>query len=665
MLRAQIGQALLSGYSASTARLVPVDSIIHETFACSECGLGFSTAAALKRHVYLQHMEDEQQLTRRQEVEEQSLHSHMEHARQGLPWCRHCDKRFNNWPNFHYHINARCCPILRAIYNQPQPGNTIMLLSEALIDNQDIVEIAGRANWLELAADPRFRHNLCHCVERHHKSVRPQYVKRHMLAKHPDLKPVIDKCQLFVQKSNVSIVSPCRFCGEAFHRRDAHLRSCVALFSGAYLFSRLGRALPAAQSVHHDSGARPPGTEPKGDRAAEAGGGHAGAPVARNTGSLGSHGLPFLPEPRGPGNGRGPAGPLPERGRSRRRSTTQVAKAGVQRAGRPRKRPESAPACQTLQQVLGKSARRQSEQVGSGGAMEHGGTPAPHAEGAAAVENKSRSADHPASSPRQPAGDPSTRHSLYVVHQDGCEGQLGGDVVPDGPQMEASQGAGSNQARIPDAGGADPGASNNGGFEVRAADVHPGDPGQCGPTGLAQRGGHADSQHEVGRRCQETRRQPDRQLARPPEGAEHARGADRSLQGRPSGQSLSCHAPHHPGDRFVGAPDDAGCGPSVPRGGQSMADTQGPVRVRDLASGGCEHETGSAPARTLGPEARLVDGEVPLMTRLMQMRLGNEGNYCYCNALVRCILILAAKTADPAGFFPRGLRSVFKGLLMF
>ena len=147
MLRAQIGQAVMTGFSPPAARLVPVDSIMHETFVCPECGIQFSTAAALKRHTFLQHMEDEQQQSRRQAVKEQSLQSHMEHARHGLPWCRHCDKRFNNWPNFHYHINGRRCPVLRAIYEQAQPGNTIMLLSEALIDNQDIMEMAGHANW--------------------------------------------------------------------------------------------------------------------------------------------------------------------------------------------------------------------------------------------------------------------------------------------------------------------------------------------------------------------------------------------------------------------------------------------------------------------------------------------------------------------------------------
>ena len=57
MLRAQIGHALRLGHSAASARLVPVDRIIHETFTCKDCGVSFSTAAALKRHVLLQQYE--------------------------------------------------------------------------------------------------------------------------------------------------------------------------------------------------------------------------------------------------------------------------------------------------------------------------------------------------------------------------------------------------------------------------------------------------------------------------------------------------------------------------------------------------------------------------------------------------------------------------------
>ena len=662
MLRAQFEQAVSSGYSSSVARLVPVDSIIHETFVCSECGVQFGTAAALKRHMFLQHMEDEQQQARRQAVKEQSLQSHMEHAKQGLPWCRHCDKRFNHWPNFHYHINGRCCPVLRAIYDQAQPGNTIMLLSEALIDNRDIVEMAGHANWLELAADPRVRQNLCHCVECHHRSIRPQYVKRHMLAKHPDLKPDIDKCQLFVQKSNVS---PCKFCGETFQRRDAHLRSCVALFSGAFLYSRLGRALPTTPQAHHVTGAGQPGNEQQGAGAAEAGGSHTGTPATRDANPTGGRRIPLLQEPRGPGNGRGSTWSAPPGRQPGCRSTSQVAKAGIQRAGRPRKRPESAPGCQTIRQALGTSAGRPLEQVGPRrGLVVCGLPPGQHAEGAAAAEDEGRHADHPAPSPRQSAGHSSPRHGVHDVHSHGCEGKLGGAAVSDGAQMETGQRAGPDQARVPDAGGADPGALVNGRLEIRAADGHSGNQSQCDPARLAQRGCDAAPQHEVGQRGQETCPQPDGHLARPQEGTGHGEGAHCPLQGRPGGQQIPCHTPHHPGDRIVRASDDAGCGTSVPGGRQGLAAPQGPVWIGDMAGSGGEHAARSSAARTPGPEASLVDGEISLMTCIRSMRLGNEGNFCYCNALVRCILIVAAQTAAPASFFPKGLRSVFKGLLM-
>ena len=234
------------------ARVIPVDRILEERFECPECSQQFSTAAALKRHRYKQHLAEDERQDRQLEVKQHACSSHMEHAQDGLPWCKHCQKKFNNWPNFHYHINSRSCPTLRTIYQSVQPGSTLAVLSDALV-----VELAGHCDWLTLAAHPDVKRCIHHCVECFHRSVRPQYVKRHMLAKHPDLKPQIERCVQFVQRSNLGIVSPCRFCGESFQRKDAHLRSCVALFNGAFLFTRLARDRPPAERAGCTGGQSP------------------------------------------------------------------------------------------------------------------------------------------------------------------------------------------------------------------------------------------------------------------------------------------------------------------------------------------------------------------------------------------------------------------------
>ena len=251
VLLSQMAMAERANPDQGPARVIPVDRILEERFECPECSQQFSAAAALKRHRYKQHFAEDERQDRQLEVKQHARSSHMEHAQDGLPWCKHCQKKFNNWPNFHYHINSRSCPTLRTIYQSVQPGSTLAVLSDALVDKPDIVELAGHCDWLTLAAHPEVKRRIHHCVECFHRSVRPQYVKRHMLAKHPDLKPQIERCVQFVQRSNLGIVSPCRYCGECFQRKDAHLRSCVALFNGAFLFTRLARDRPLG-GTHHD-----------------------------------------------------------------------------------------------------------------------------------------------------------------------------------------------------------------------------------------------------------------------------------------------------------------------------------------------------------------------------------------------------------------------------
>ncbi|CAE7801270.1 Pol [Symbiodinium sp. CCMP2592] len=204
VLLSQVQLAEPSFSELGPARVIPVDQVVAEVFACPECGQQFSSQATMKRHVYLQHLAAEAKQDRQHEVKQHARTSHMEHAKNGLPWCKHCDKQFQNWPNFHYHINSQSCPTLRQIYSSAQPGDTLATLSEALIGNSTIVDLAGHGSWLDLAAHEEVRRCLHHCVECFHRSIRPQYVKRHMLAKHPELKPQIDQCALSVLAGSVA-----------------------------------------------------------------------------------------------------------------------------------------------------------------------------------------------------------------------------------------------------------------------------------------------------------------------------------------------------------------------------------------------------------------------------------------------------------------------------
>ena len=65
---------------APDCRVVLVQDVIHETFACDTCGQTFSTQAALRRHCYVNHLDEEQQQERDTQVSEARKQSIREHA---------------------------------------------------------------------------------------------------------------------------------------------------------------------------------------------------------------------------------------------------------------------------------------------------------------------------------------------------------------------------------------------------------------------------------------------------------------------------------------------------------------------------------------------------------------------------------------------------------
>ena len=261
MLRAHLADAdILKSRSTppslSPARLIPVDKVVEEVFECEHCGQQFAMAAAQKRHEYLVHMTEGDQEARQLDVRSHSVQAPMEHSQDGMPWRRHCQRKFHNWPNFYYHINARSCEGLRRFYEQSQPALELAQMSCALVEKQDVLEFAKDCTWLELAALPAVSRNVQHCPECHHWVATPQYLKRHMKAKHPSLAALVDACTEFVKTSNVSIASPCKYCNIPFQRRDAHLRSCAGLFCGAYVYSRIARGKPLPLNRHGTHGDR-------------------------------------------------------------------------------------------------------------------------------------------------------------------------------------------------------------------------------------------------------------------------------------------------------------------------------------------------------------------------------------------------------------------------
>ena len=67
------------------------------------------------------------------------------------------------------------------------------------------------------------------------------YVKRHVKSKHPELTAIVQDVTAKIIQSDLALKSPCRFCGQTFKNRRAHLSSCIGIFNGRYSLRRLGR----------------------------------------------------------------------------------------------------------------------------------------------------------------------------------------------------------------------------------------------------------------------------------------------------------------------------------------------------------------------------------------------------------------------------------------
>ncbi|CAE7746398.1 unnamed protein product [Symbiodinium microadriaticum] len=152
LVRGEILEARATSHpQKDRCRVKLVQDVLHEQFRCSECDQTFVTQAALRRHVFNHHMTEEQQTERRQDTNRQLRDEIMEHARDGVPECRHCGHKFTTWHAFYYHINTQSCSVLRALKTSPLRLEIMPTLNDAVIENPSIVTFAGQGSWKDLA----------------------------------------------------------------------------------------------------------------------------------------------------------------------------------------------------------------------------------------------------------------------------------------------------------------------------------------------------------------------------------------------------------------------------------------------------------------------------------------------------------------------------------
>ena len=65
-----------------------------------------------------------------------------------------------------------------------------------------------------------------------------------MAKRHPEMVALVQACIQDIKDSKLSLSNPCQYCGQAFQRKDAHLRACIGVFKGVYLRRRVARGKP-------------------------------------------------------------------------------------------------------------------------------------------------------------------------------------------------------------------------------------------------------------------------------------------------------------------------------------------------------------------------------------------------------------------------------------
>ena len=635
--------------------LLQVQDIIPEVFSCSECGISYGTQAALKRHVFRQHMTEEEQLQTIQTNRRELKGDAMMHARSGLPQCRHCLHKFTTWPAFFYHVNTNSCPALRTIGDNVTKVEALSNMNEALVENQDILSMAGHCTWRQLAEHPKTRSNHHRCPECHQWHARPQYVKRHMLSRHQDQEALVKQSEELIVKSNLSIANPCPFCGLSYQRKSAHLKSCIGLFNGVYLYLRIARG-PALTSL--GEGTRHGEQRAHGDRPAAAGScdQRAGSTKVIHPGRDTESCTDSINEPRKRPNGI-TSGQLAG-GPNQRRAPAKVPQGrpqGCSRQGpRPKRTAEGSirkflevPSCgtgcppsDTLEGLreLPVEGRRVD---GHGPSPNQGCDPDAHHRGDPAREPTRDSPPGHVLRALRPHGRPRLPCEIHICHSSavaGNQGQNAGETSPSDENHTVPTCDQGHDGKVRDDGG------------------KPVVPLHGSLPGLDEHGRAKGEWTEVGFRGSQAC-----------EGRSHPAARDTGDQGGPAGDPggmcgttgccpLPCHTKIGPGIHQSEPHDDAGDWPAN-RTGQSSVATAEPAG--EIWSMGCGR---SLP--TTGRHAAECPGSaISSHHELMNLRLGNRGNHCYGNAALRGFIAAAVAHGGLCTMFNGGMLGFVERLL--
>ncbi|CAE7448983.1 unnamed protein product [Symbiodinium natans] len=183
---------------------------------CDVCGLSFPNEATLRWHISNVHVKltKEQHHAKEAAFRERKA-SHMQHAHDGMPTCRHCRHEFSSWPQFAAHHNRQCCPVLHlgcAPTLPPYPPDP-----EPLLQDEAFLQEAQSDDWKQLAQKIRAIGRLHYCPFCNLWMAKTAMLHQHIKAQHVDATAHLDQCQHFLL-TRKGVNSPCQHCGTRHNR---------------------------------------------------------------------------------------------------------------------------------------------------------------------------------------------------------------------------------------------------------------------------------------------------------------------------------------------------------------------------------------------------------------------------------------------------------------
>ena len=345
--------------SSPPASLQEVTEVVNYSWTCAHCSQHFPSFHALNVHVGKKHPESRAPKEPHRPTRNRITDAYRCHAKQGLPWCKHCDHKFHSWAAFMGHHSQKACSVLYASVLSDTAGlagatNTVeaspptvapalevndvsspdvfpntappfahgvfapeggvAAVSVPVVDAEadrpifyrtHLQQLAENRDLRALASAIRACAPLNFCPECGQWCAQSVYITRHAVRMHESVRLHEKQVERWMQARG-RIRRPCEWCDEWYGSRPLqHLAGCPVLWMCAHFLARFASLADTSQPLLQDVFAR------SADRRGASGTGHVRGPDGQ-TSSLTLHWTSVKrgvtggdPQPRTGSHGRG------------------------------------------------------------------------------------------------------------------------------------------------------------------------------------------------------------------------------------------------------------------------------------------------------------------------------------------------------------------------